>query len=102
MSIKIGTYSFDEPYTSTDELEDKSGVYAILCKENGEYTLIDVGESREVKTRVENHDRQDCWSQHCQGELVVSVYYTPNKQKVGRTEIEQEIRDEYDPSCGKI
>jgi hypothetical protein len=82
-------------------LQDRSGVYAIHCRRDEKYYLIDVGESATVKTRVENHDRRDCWRQNCSGTLTVAAYYTPNLQQPGRMEIEQELRREYDPPCGK-
>lgn len=100
MAIKVGNYSFEGPYTSTDNLENRSGVYAIHCKVGDKYYLIDIGESSEVKTRIENHDRKDCWSINCNGTLTVSVYYTPNLQQPGRKLVEQELRDLYKPVCG--
>ncbi|MBW1947585.1 MAG: hypothetical protein JRI33_06555 [Deltaproteobacteria bacterium] len=101
MSIKIGKYTFEGPYTSTANLEDKSGVYAILCKKNEKYNLVDVGESATVKSRVETHDRKDCWQRNCNSTLTVAVYYTPGLKQPGRKAIELEIRDQYDPPCGK-
>ena len=101
MGITIDKYSFDGPYSSADLLEDRSGVYAIMCEREEKYYLIDVGESHGVKSRVENHERKDCWERECTGTLVYAVYYTPNLQQPGRMEIEQEIRDRYAPPCGK-
>jgi hypothetical protein len=31
MSIKVGKYTFDGPYTSTESLQDDPGVYLVLC-----------------------------------------------------------------------
>lgn len=101
MTITVGNHTFDGPYTNAGSLNDNSGVYAIHCNRDGKYYLIDVGESATVKTRIENHDRADCWKKNCQGTLTVSVLYTPNKQQAGRMEIEQELRELYDPVCGK-
>jgi hypothetical protein len=101
MAITVGNYSFEGPYTSTDKLEDRSGVYAIHCKVEDKYYLIDIGESSEVKTRIENHDRRDCWTKNCKGTLTVSVYYTPNLQQPGRKLVEQELRKLYNPVCGE-
>ena len=101
MSIKIGNYKFEGPYTSTASLEDKSGIYAILCHSGEKYSLVDVGESATVKSRVEGHDRKDCWKKNCSSTLEVAVLYTPNKQQPGRMAIEQELRDEYTLPCGK-
>ncbi|MGE4296476.1 MAG: hypothetical protein AB7E47_00485 [Desulfovibrionaceae bacterium] len=96
-------YTAEGPYTSTESLEDRSGVYIILtrAKSTDKWTVIDVGESHELKTRVENHDRGDCWKRHSKGTIGCAPYYTPNKQQPGRKEIEQEIRDEYGPVCGE-
>lgn len=102
MSIIIGKYTFDGPYTSPNELEDRSGVYIIICQKDNKKDLIDVGESATVKSRVETHDRKDCWGKNCQGTLTVAVYYTPNLQQSGRMAIEQEIRNQYDIPCGEL
>ncbi len=32
MSINISNYTFNGPYFSTDELEESSGIYAIICQ----------------------------------------------------------------------
>jgi len=98
MSITIGKYTFEGPYTNTDYLQDRSGVYAILCRSNGSYNLTDVGESGQVKSRVENHDRKTCWSRNCSRGLSVAVYYTGTESS--RLAIEKEIRDAYRPPCG--
>ena len=99
MSITIGKCAFDGPFTSTDLLEDRSGVYATICEKGNEFYLIDVGESATVKTRVETHDRKSCWMENCQGNLVFAVYYTPNLQQSGRMTVEQEIRGQYQGIC---
>jgi len=101
MSIIVGKYTFEGPYTLTDKLEDRSGIYAIHCYRDDKYYLIDVGESAAVKSRVETHDRKDCWKRECAGTFTVSVHYTPNLQQAGRMQIEQEIRTQYEPPCGR-
>ena len=49
MSISIGNYSFEGPYTNITNLQDSSGVYAIHCNHDGKYYILDVGESATVK-----------------------------------------------------
>jgi len=100
MSITIGRYGFEGPYHHTGSLEDRSGVYAILCHSYGNYAVIDVGESATVRTRVENHDRAGCWSRNCYGTLMVAVCYTPYLQQAGRQVIESELRQVFAPACG--
>jgi len=101
MTIKIGEYTFQGPYISTTGLEDRSGVYAILCRAGDDLSVTDIGESATVKTRVENHERKDCWKRECSAELRYASHYTPQLQQPGRKEIEQEIREQYSPPCGE-
>ncbi len=98
--IKIGNYNFEGPYPSVSSLRDESGVYAIIDERPAANIVVDVGESSTVKSRVEGHDRKDCWNRNKLGTLKVAVLYTPNKQQSGRMEIEQEIRRNFRPSCG--
>lgn len=102
MSIKIDKYDFEGPYSDTNSLEDRSGVYVILdYRDDGKHYVLDVGESAQVRTRVENHDRKDCWDLNREGNLRFAVHYTPGLQQAGRMAIEQEIRDKYNPPCGQ-
>lgn len=101
MSINIGGYSFSGPYSSTESLEDRSGVYAILDTCSGKNYLLDVGESVEVQSRVENHDRKSCWDRNKKGTITYAVHYTPGLHQAGRMKIEQDIRSQYKIPCGK-
>ena len=98
MSIDINHYKFKGPYENVDKLEDDSGIYVILCQEGKNYYPIDVGESKTVKVRVENHDRKDCWKENCLGNLTVAVHYVG---EIERKEIEQDIRYLFVPPCGE-
>ena len=101
MTITISDYSFAGPFTSIASLEDRSGVYAVLTPSDGNnYTVLDVGESSTVKSRVENHDRKDCWQRRANsGKLAYSALYMSGEQQ--RQATEQKIRQKYDPPCGK-
>jgi hypothetical protein len=100
MGINIGRYNFSGPFGSTDVLEDRSGIYAILTGGNPQYHVIDIGESANVKSRIEGHDRKDCWRRNAAGTVKVAVLYTPNGQQSGRIAIEQELRSQFNPVCG--
>jgi len=99
MAIKLGKYSFTGPYTSIDKLKDKSGIYAIICKTDNEYFLLDVGESFKLRTRIENHGKKECWKKNCTGQLAIYVRYTPFLKQQGRMFIEQNLREIHSPSC---
>ncbi|UCG92854.1 MAG: hypothetical protein JSV97_03875, partial [candidate division WOR-3 bacterium] len=95
MSVTIagnsGTqYDFKGPFISPDKLEDKPGVYAILCEQSGRLDLIDLGESDQVKTRIENHDRKPCWERNCTGTINYAVYYIEHSNELSRIHIEQD------------
>ncbi len=101
MSIFIGKYKFQGPYTSNSKLEDRPGIYAIHCYEDGKYMLLDIGESARVKSRVLSHDRINCWQHNCSGNITVSVYYTPHWTQEGRSKLQERLRKLYSPPCGK-
>lgn len=101
MPLTVGRYTFEGPYNDTVYLQDRAGVYLIVCHSNGKYYPIDVGESAMVKTRVENHDRKPCWERRCHSTLEIAVLYTPHLQQAGRQQIEQEIRKMFGFPCGQ-
>jgi len=74
------------------KLESRSGVYVIWCKSGAVWTVLDVGESHDVKEVVLNHEQRGCWSRNCSGTVHYSAIYTPDLQQSGRKEIEDHIR----------
>ena len=98
MSINISGYEFEGPFPSKTSLKNQSGVYMIHYKNNqGEYFRLDCGESEDVKTRVENHDRESCWTRNAKGDIRYSAYYCLEDE---RMRVEQEIRSEFTLPCG--
>ena len=101
MSIKIGGYDFEGPFTDTFKLRYEQGVYSILDQRaGGQYFVVDIGESEDVRTRIENHDRGDCWKRNQRGTLTVAVLYTPGMSGDRRRAIESALRAQYSPACG--
>ena len=94
-------YQFEGTYTSREYLRSRSGVYVIWCENESNWTVLDVGETDDVKKRVSNHDRARCWAQNCSGTIYYSAMYTPNFQQGERTEIEERIRNLENPTCGR-
>jgi len=97
MSVKIAGYTFEGPYFFASSLENRSGVYAILCGDSP--PPVDVGESATVRNRVENHDRKACWKRNCSGTIKYAALYVRGEQQ--RKKIEQEIRNRYTVPCGE-
>jgi hypothetical protein len=99
MAIRLGKYSFSGPIESIDNIHDRSGIYAIVCNVDNENFLLDVGESSKLRTRIENHDKKDCWIKNCNGQLKIFVHYTLFLKQSGRIIIEQELRELFQPNC---
>lgn len=100
MSVQIANYNFEGPYTNIDSLADLSGVYVVLDQRSNGLFVLDVGESSEVRTRIANHDRKGCWTSNSSGIVKVAVHYTPGLHQSGRQTIEQQLRQQYRPTCG--
>lgn len=98
MTIQIGSYNFEGPFSSAAALLNESGVYAILGSNSpGQYVVIDIGESGTLSDRVSRHDRQDQWRRCGYDALFVAVHYT---NAMARMFMERELRDSYKPRCG--
>lgn len=98
MAIPIGKHNFEGPFRDPATLRDQSGVYAVLGG-NGEnsWKIVDIGESEQIRSRVSNHDRADCWNRNRGNGLAYAAYYCNERE---RMRIEQELRAQYKPPCG--
>ena len=98
MTITIGSYNFEGPFSNTQALRNESGVYAILgSNAPGEFIVLDIGESATLKDRVDRHDRRDQWHQCGYRALSAAALYT---DAMSRMRIERELRNLYAPRCG--
>jgi hypothetical protein len=100
LSIKIGSYEFEGPYFSIEQLKDQPGVYAILCPEEGRFSIIDVSEASNVKSMAMSSGKTRCWQNNSRGTFLFSAYYTPTLH--ARAEIERAIREQYNPPCNHL
>ena len=100
-SVRICGYDFEGPFLNSGTLKEQPGVYVILDKRSdNKWYVLDVGESEAIRTRVENHDRSECWARNRKGRLGCAVLYTPGWTNSQRRQLEKKIRDKYDPNCG--
>lgn len=100
-TIAICNYTFDGPFQNTDPLKDNGGIYVILDKQSDGWHVIDVGESGQIKSRIDCHDRSEGWKRYSTGNLGVAVLYTPGWSKEQRCSLESKIRQQYNPPCGE-
>jgi hypothetical protein len=84
---------------------DRAAVYVILCvAQGGNSTVLDVGQSGEVGSRVDDHDRRSCWIKECpSGNIWVCVHLMPSDRytKEDRLALERTLRQQYQPPCGQ-
>ena len=102
--VEICGYTFAGPFGATAGLMNAPGVYVILDNraDSASYGVLDVGESGDVRDRIENHDRKACWMTNASGVAVVAVRYMPYSTADERRDIEHRIRMTYSPRCGEI
>ncbi|MFP3951395.1 MAG: hypothetical protein ACLFVP_04540 [Candidatus Bathyarchaeia archaeon] len=95
MIIPIADYMFDGPYESIEELKDESGVFSVVCVDEGNWYLLDVDHAEEVRTALLSHPREEQWRKYKRGEIRYAVLYTGQSSREKRQMIEVTIRDEY-------
>jgi len=99
MSFERWGSNFEGAFTSPSNLRNVAGVYVIWCKIGDSWKVLDVGESGEVRERVVNHDRADCWEEHCSGTIYYAAAYIDDENV--RLILESKIRQETNPPCGE-
>lgn len=95
MSILIGALEFDGPVSDLDLLESVSGVYAILCENNGEYELLELGDADDVREHIYNHPQRNEWC-HNHFNIALAVHYAADLTEAERKEIRCELEREFD------
>lgn len=96
MFIKLGGYLFHYPITNPGKLEELSGVYVVL--DAGDHDIVlDVGSSENVRERIAGHDRRAQWEVHTKWFAFAVHWCFPHEMK----RIEDELRSELNPLCGK-
>ena len=101
MSIQVGKYHADGPFGNEGSLQGRSGVYVILgrSQQTSNWSVVDVGESENIRDRVANHDRTPCWRGQGHAQLNVAAIYADARNRIL---IERELRQQYNPPCGSF
>jgi hypothetical protein len=85
------------------DFKDVAAIYIIICvvRDNA-WFIIDIGQSGHLGTRIDGHDRKECWRRECpNGTIWVCAYPMPSATEQQRVELERQLRIMYRPSCGK-
>jgi hypothetical protein len=97
--IEIEGYKFEGPYQTATSVKDISGAYVIhYLRDDGKYERLDAGESEKLRSRLENHERQQCWISHARGSITYSVLYCSAENRVN---IADRIRLASNLPCGE-
>lgn len=98
--IDLAGIWFEGPFSSTDQIRNQSGVYVVASAPHGLglRTWLDVGESGELRDRLDNHDRRGCWFNNSPQGWVYFIHYCNEAE---RMRVEQELRRRLNPTCGE-
>ena len=107
------TLDWKGPYTTTDLIPDNAGLYVILSGKQNEkgtwptnlYKLLDIGQAGGIKTRLDDHDRADCWALKKTKDHTIVYKYAlmPTKtfDQSDRLSVECCLRSKKTPPCGE-
>jgi hypothetical protein len=101
MIMPIAEYPFDGPHLSVKDIENSSGVFAIVCEFVDKFYLLDVDHGNDIKKAILNHERRKCWDKYRKGRIRYAVLYDRDFPDVTDEEILKKIRDVYEAiPCG--
>lgn len=95
--INILGYEFSGPYSIDGDFNKVAGIYIITSDSNAQHK-IDIGETENLGERIPNHERRNCWTRH----NGVYLWFHFENDETSRLKKEKELRDHFDPICGKI
>jgi hypothetical protein len=97
MSILIGKYEFDGPFNSVADLEEKSGLYAVLHCDGEDYELIHVSEADNIKERIETS--QSAYTTYVGSVLLAACYAPLSRSRERKMMVEDILREFDDEDC---
>lgn len=102
---KVGQIPFSCVKLSEADFKDKAAVYVILnVNDNGEWKVLDVGQSAEMGISIDTKSRAAAWKEQCEpSKIQVGSYSMPtaSHKKGDRFALEHKVRRQYNPPCGQ-
>lgn len=96
MSIIVNNILFEGPYSNADKLKCQSGIYLIICRRGNRNSIIDVGESDNIKMKIETCNHKEIWAKYSKcGTLTIAIHYTPNLHQSDRIKVQEKIKNNY-------
>ncbi len=93
MGIKVGEHNFDGPFLTRALIQDKPGVYLVICRTESGDEFIDCDEARQVRTAIMEDERMSVWERNCSGNILIAVMYTPRLPSPERAVVVAEVRE---------
>jgi hypothetical protein len=95
MIMPIGEYPFDGPHKTLRVIENKPGVFAVICEHVDKYYLLDIDSSKNVKESITTHERKKCWENYKKGKIRYAVLYDESLREGAKKEIIDNVRKKY-------
>ena len=76
--LMIGNYEFHGPFSKAESLEERPGIYVVLCCEGDDVheVLAVVTAVKNVRQHLLDNTEHDLWIEQCRGKLQVAAIYT--------------------------
>jgi hypothetical protein len=97
-NITIGGRSFNCVKLSEADFTNVMAVYVILCmKQDGSWSVLDVGQRGQVRSWIDDHDRKARWTSSCPNNIWVGICLMPSCQYTNPDceRFEAELRKQY-------
>ncbi len=106
VTLTISGHSFYCVPLAQADFSDLAAVYVILCvKPDKSWTVLDVGQTGVLGSRIDSHDRRECWTKNCATKNIwVCVYSMPSTKysPQDRRDLEAEMRKQHSYApCGQ-
>lgn len=104
VELNIGGYPFACVGLADADFREVAAIYAVICvSEDHSWTVLDVGQSGELRQRIDAHDRMQCWEEKCASKNIwVCIHRMLSSQytKEERLKLENYLRQNLNPLCG--
>jgi hypothetical protein len=95
MTVLIGSWEFEGPFTQAKEILHEPGIYAILTCTDSEYELLEIDESESVRATLERHDRFPLGKPESATNVAAAVYYCADLTTALREGLIEEVLREF-------
>ncbi len=94
--MPIEGYQFSGPYNLYETRFSEVGAVYVISDTS--LNPVDVGQTHNLKQRMQSHDREDCWLSNAKGS--VQVYAKAIASLNERLQLESKIRSKHSFTCG--